>query len=232
MIAHALAAGLTGLALILLAVEPAGAEPDINNGRLIAVGGGSGGPQTACFSCHGVDGVGDGTGAFPRLASQGAFYMYKQLKDYAAESRPNDIMTPIAQALTDAEMEDVAAYYASVDAEYLPPPDADPILLQHGGALAAVGSQEKGVQACVSCHGPGGTGMPPSFPYLAGQYTSYMELQFQLWQGGIRRNDPLDVMADIAMRLSQQDIRAVSLYFETVRPPVRRGAGRLDAPTE
>src|SRR3546814_12067246 len=112
-------------------------------------------------------------------------YMYKQLLDYASGARPNAIMSPIAKALTQAQMEDVSAYYASIEeAPYFPPPEVDGLTLQHGGRLSAVGSAEKGIQACVNCHGPAGTGMPPSFPYLAGQYANYIQLEFREWQIG------------------------------------------------
>src|SRR3546814_1012185 len=77
--------------------------------------------------------------------------MYKQLLDYASGARPNAIMSPIAKALTQAQMEDVSAYYASIeDAPYFPPPEVDGLTLQHGGRLSAVGSAEKGIQACVN----------------------------------------------------------------------------------
>lgn len=203
----------------------------IANGRAVAVGATQGGasqatqPQ-ACFTCHGLHGAGDGTGAFPRISGQPAFYLFKQLADYASGARPNAIMTPIAQALTVQEMEDVAAYYAAqTDAPYHPPTQTfDPLLIQQGGALSAIGSAEKGIQACVNCHGPNGTGMGPVYPYLAGQYASYTELQLQLWQRGERKNDPLNVMADIARRMSPRDIQAVAAYFASMRPPGARTA--------
>lgn len=195
------------------------AEPDIANGRAIAMGGGPGGPQTACFTCHGAGGEGDAAAGFPRLAGQSGFYLYKQLQDYAYGTRPNDIMTPIAQALSRADMEDVAAFYSALhDTPYATAPDTDPEQLQRGGQLSAVGAREQGIQACVNCHGPGGVGMPPSFPSLAGQHATYTELTLRQWQEGVRRNDPLGVMAEIARRMSEEDIRAVAQYFAHVRP--------------
>lgn len=192
------------------------ADPAV--GRAIVVGGKTS-TITPCFSCHGLDGIGDGTGAFPRLAGQAAFYLYKQLIDYASGARPNDIMAPIARQLTEQQMEDVAAYYSSRKALYFPPSEVDPKVLEHGRHIAEQGLEEGDVQACVFCHGPNGAGNPPSFPYLAGQYAPYTELQMRFWKENIRQNDPLDVMRDIAKRLSEEDVRAVALYFETVRPP-------------
>lgn len=210
------------LAAVLLiplnAAMAATEQADPKAGRAIVVGG-KDSTITPCFSCHGLDGIGDGTGAFPRLAGQAAFYLYKQLIDYASGARPNDIMAPIARQLTEQQMEDVAAYYASRKAPYFPPPQVEPKVFERGRHIAEKGLEDANVQACVFCHGPNGAGNPPSFPYLAGQYAPYTELQMWLWKENIRQNDPLDVMRNIAKHLSEEDVRAVALYFETLRSP-------------
>jgi cytochrome c553 len=201
-------------------VYPGGSRPDIANGRFVVVGGAAEGTATACFRCHGLQGAGDPTGAFPRLADQSAWYLFKALQDYATERRHNPIMTPIAKALTTGQMEDVAAYYAAIeDAPYPPPPEVDPQVLQMGGALSAIGAAEQGVQACVNCHGPEGAGMPPTYPYLAGQHAPYLELQLRLWKEGKRGGDPLNVMKNISERMTDEQIEAVSLYFASLRLP-------------
>lgn len=194
----------------------------LETGRLVAMGGAEqGGSGMACITCHGAEGQGDGSGAFPRLAGLPGWYMYKQLVDYAAGARPNDVMTGVAQRLTEYEMEAVSAYYAAIDAPYAPVPGmADQALLQWGGQLGAVGSAEKGIPACVNCHGPSGTGNPPSVPYLAGQYANYMVYQLQLWREGVRDNDAMGVMSSIASKMTDEDMRAVSEYYARVRPAV------------
>ena len=88
-----------------------------------------------------------------------------------------------------------------------PPPETDPRLLQRGGALAAIGSIDTGVQACAECHGPEGLGRPPDVPYLAGQFANYARLQLEEWMRGERANDRFGVMRNIAMRLSREDRR-------------------------
>ena len=192
------------------------ANPNPLAGRSVVVGG-TNAKVTPCFPCHGLDGVGDGSGAFPRLTGQPAFYLYKQLMDYASGSRPNAIMSPIAKELDPQQMLDVAAYYATLKAPYRPPPEVDPQLLEQGRRLADPDQAEPD-QACAYCHGDNGKGMGPSFPYLAGQYAPYTEFQLQLWQRKQRRNDPFNVMAHIARRLNDDDIKALALYFETLRP--------------
>lgn len=196
-------------------------------GRLVAMGGSeAGGSGMACIACHGVNGEGDGSGAFPRLAGQSGWYMYKQLIDYASGARPNAVMSGISQRLTEREMEAVSVYYAALDAPYAPVVgDIDGETLQWGGQLAAVGSAERGIPSCANCHGPSGAGLPPSVPYLAGQYANYMTHQLQLWADGVRDNDAMDVMSSIAERMTEEDMRAVSEYYARVRPPEPDDAG-------
>ena len=194
-------------------------------GRLVAMGGAQNAASgMACLTCHGGQGKGDGSGAFPRLTGQAAWYTYKQLNDYASGARPNEVMSGIAQMLTEREREAVAMYYAVVQAP-IPEPlgEVDQGLLEWGGQLAAVGSVEKGIPACVNCHGPQGTGNPPSVPYLAGQYANYMSYQLQLWQEGVRDNDPMNVMSAIADKMSEEDMHAVSEYYRRVHNPETTG---------
>ncbi|MEL6565184.1 MAG: c-type cytochrome [Pseudomonadota bacterium] len=191
-------------------------------GRLVAMGGAeNGGSGMACITCHGGAGEGDGSGAFPRLTGLPGWYSYKQLNDYASGARPNQIMSGVAQRLTEREREAVSAYYAAMRAPHVPTLGAvDQGLLQWGGQLAAVGSAERGIPACVNCHGAQGTGNPPSVPYLAGQYADYMVYQLELWKDGVRDNDAMNVMSAIAEKMSTEDMRAVSEYYARVANPL------------
>jgi cytochrome c553 len=225
--AVAAAALLLGAGFAAALAQPApidvtGARPDertIAAGRAVAAGAGGQGQAGACFRCHGFDGAAQAAAAFPALAGQSAEYLHEQLKAYASGRRPNAIMGPIASALAEQQMRSVAAYYA---AQPDPPqdgrPGGDPALLQWGGVLSAIGSAEAGVQACQNCHGPAGTGMPPMYPRLAGQPQAYLAAQLRAWKSGERPGDPpYHFMANIAKRLADRDIEAVSLYFASVR---------------
>jgi cytochrome c553 len=196
------------------------ADSDVNNGRWIAIGGFyDKAGRIACARCHGLEGSGDSAGAFPRLTDQSAWYLYKALKDFAGGLRSNAVMQFVALAMTDAEMADVAAYYAAIkDSPYPPPPGADPQVLQIGGAIAAIGILDQGVPACVTCHGEDGVGAAPVYPYLAGQFAPYLEHQLLLWKSGMRDGDPLNIMELIASNMTDDQIRAVSLYFASLRP--------------
>jgi cytochrome c553 len=216
-------AALLGLlAASCLSSSALGQTPDFEAGRAVVVGG-EDGSLTPCFMCHGLDGVGDFAGAFPRLTGQAAFYLYKQLIDYASEGRPHDVMTPIARRMSDPQMANVAFYYSKLDEPYARRPEVEPEVLARGRRIAEDGLPKADVQACNFCHGADGAGDPPLFPYLAGQYAPYAELQMQLFKRGIRTSDPLGVMRDIAAKLSGQDIRALALYYEWLRPGAGNG---------
>ena len=191
---------------------------DMNAGRAVAVGGEreAGG---SCVSCHGIDGAGDGSGAFPRLGGQPAWYLYRALQDYAAGQRPNAAMTPIARGLTDRQMQDVAAWFAAQAAPIPAAPTPAPRVTQMGAALHAVGAPDRGVAACSGCHGQRGEGGPPGVPALAGQYAGYTALQLRLWRHDARGPGAMAVMPGIAKGMTEEEIDAVALWFASLRAP-------------
>lgn len=196
--------------------SPAVKEADLKAGELIAKEGTKAG-ATACFACHGMKGRENLSGAFPRIASQPAMYLSSQLKDYATGVRPNDVMEPIAKALTEEERENVAAYYASLDLDSKSiAKKAKAADIKRGETLAVVGDAKIRMQACNNCHGPGGIGMAPAIPYIAGQFGSYIEAQLKAWKEGRRKNSP-GQMLDISQRLDEKDIAALAAYFEQVQ---------------
>lgn len=208
------------LLLLIGTAPPAAAGPrEVALGRQIAEGAVLPEEKT-CSHCHGVLGIGRPEEETPRLAGQPRFYLHKQLDDFASGIRFSEKMTPVARALTPAQRQAVAAYYASLySIPYPEAPYGDPALVQLGGVLSAIGDLDRDIRACEICHADAGVGIPPSFPYLAGQYAYYTERQLLLWKAGIRRNDPLEVMAEIAERLEEEEILALALYFARIRPP-------------
>jgi cytochrome c553 len=176
-----------------------------------------------CAQCHAFNGISDASGAFPRVAGQSAYYLAEQLRDFASRMRSNAFMTPIAKALTADDIADVAAYYSGLDAPFLPLRKPDEALVKAGEQLAKVGNESRRIQACDNCHGPGGAGEPPTLPYLAGQYATYIAFELRMWQRGYRKNSP-DGMAVVARALDEREIAAVAAYYQQVR-----GAGALPA---
>ena len=186
-------------------------------GEVIARNGTQAG-ATACIACHGTREEEPKTDSFPRLFNQSRYYIVNQLKDYATGVRANAVMGPIAKALTDEEKENVAAYYSEI---LFPSPKvkkASAVVLKRGEVLAMTGDAKLEIQGCNNCHGPGGVGLAPAIPALAGQYANYTESQLKAWKNGTRKNSSSQ-MLEIAKKLSDKDIQALALYFKQV--PVR-----------
>jgi cytochrome c553 len=125
-------------------------------------------------------------------------------------------MSPIARALSADDAEDVAAYFASVDAVFPPLAKIDPDIAKKGKELAETGNPTKGIPACGACHGAGGRGEPPAIPYLAGQYAQYTAFELRMWRQGFRGNSP-EAMALFAGKLDDQEMAAVAAYYQQVR---------------
>jgi cytochrome c553 len=185
---------------------------DVERGRSIAMqGDGQGGAP--CLACHGLDGAGNAGAAFPRLAGLDAGYLRKQLLDYRDGRRSNAVMAPNVARMSDQQIEDVSAYYASLE---VPPPAATGATAEQlalGETLVERGDWDNYVVPCKTCHGPGSQGVGETFPALAGQHASYLSQQLQAWKAGTRRNDSNDLMLAIAARLSDEQIAAVSAYL-------------------
>lgn len=209
------AAAVASVAWVARALpESAIRQPDLGRGARIAAQGVAPGVPD-CAQCHAYNGGSNGTGAFPRVAGQSAWYLAEQLRDYASGARLNAVMGPIAKALSSDDIADVTAYYASVKAPYLPMGSPNPALIKRGERLAKIGDAARKLQSCDNCHGPGGAGEPPAIPYLAGQYARYIALQLTMWQRGSRNSRP-DAMAEVAKRLDTGEIAAVAAYFQQV----------------
>jgi cytochrome c553 len=192
-------------------------QPDAKHGAVIVAQGTAAGAPP-CAQCHAFNGVSDASGAFPRLAGQSGYYLATQLRDFASGVRASAIMSPIAKALSPADVGDVAAYFASVNAPFLPLKAPDAALVERGEELAKAGGPER--LHCDNCHGPGGSGEPPVIPYLAGQYAHYIAFTLQMWRIGFRKNSP-DAMGVIANKLDDQGIAAVAAYYQQVNSPLR-----------
>lgn len=204
---------LVGLGLLALPLSASAADL----GATIAKQGNDKG-ATACISCHGADGSGQGAAGFPRLAGLSADYMAKQLRDLRGDARNNATMNPIAGALSDEEIEAVAKHYADMEPPREAPGSGDVAKdrLTRGKAIAERGIWDKGVPACTSCHGPDGRGVGATFPALAGQHAGYIRAQLNAWQSGDRANDPNRLMDVVAERLTGNQAAAVAAYFASL----------------
>ena len=174
------------------------------------------GAAIACASCHGMEGAGNSAAGYPALAQMPQAYFTKQIADFKSGTRSNAVMSPIAKALTPEDAEAAANFYAGLPRPQSPSAPADAGLVARGESLAINGAWDRGLPACFKCHAPGGTGVAPSFPPIAGQHVGYTVSQLQAWKTGTRTNDPLSLMKTVAEKLSDDDMRAVAAYLATL----------------
>ena len=199
LIVVALAALFAGPVLAEEAKGPA--KPDAAKGATIA--------GQVCAACHTSDGS-RGIATNPILQGQHADYLVKQLAEFKSGKRDNAIMKPMASTLSDDDMRNVAAFYASKTAKPGAAKNKDTIEL--GRKIWRGGIADKQVPACAGCHGPAGAGMPAQYPRLGGQHQEYVQPELVLFRSGKRANSPQ--MATIAARMSDAEIAAVSDYVE------------------
>lgn len=194
---------LLGLALMTsLMMAPAHAAGDAAAGRA---------KSATCVGCHGMDGNSPAP-AFPKLAGQHADYLYKQLQDYKSGQRANPTMMAMVANLSEADMRDLAAYYAeqTVSAGAAA---ADQVEL--GRTIYHAGIKAKGIAACAACHGPQGEGNPQAgFPRVSGQHAAYAVDQLQQFSRGARANDMASMMRTVAAKMNDAEMRAVAEYMQ------------------
>ncbi|NQD81093.1 cytochrome c4 [Pseudomonas sp. CrR14] len=165
-----------------------------------------------CGACHGVDGNSP-VANFPKLAGQGERYLLKQMQDIKSGARPVVEMTGMLDPLSDQDMADIAAYYA---AQKTIVGAADPKLVERGEGLFRGGKLAEGMPACIGCHSPDGSGIATAgYPHLGGQHADYTAKQLTAFREGERSNDGDSmIMRDIAAKLSNKDIEALSAYIQ------------------
>jgi len=191
----------------IAAEEKKAAKPDPAKGEAIFTGGDSSRNIVACVSCHGA--AGNSTIVQnPKLAGQHEAYIIKQLENFRSPDRNNPIMTPIAKALTEEDMKNIAAFLTA----QAPKPGAakNKDTVEFGKKIYRGGIAEKSVPACAGCHSPDGAGIPAQFARLAGQHQEYTAAQLVNFRSGARKNSPQ--MVTIGKRLSDDEIQAVSDY--------------------
>lgn len=188
-----LAASLSGL---LALVAPASAEAPA--------------AAATCTACHGADGNSVNP-IWPKLAGQGAPYILAQIKAFQSGARENASMAPMVASLAEDDAQAIAAYYAAQSTRIESAGDAD---VSAAEKLYRGGDAERGIPACMACHGPTGAGNGPArYPSLSGQHAQYTALQLKAYRDGSRATDPQGMMRAIAARLSDADIDRLAAYL-------------------
>ncbi len=224
------AAIVASIALVAMAIGVAlAATPqfdDLRNQKPIHGDAVAGATKAApCAACHGSNGVAAAP-TFPNLAGQSATYLYVQLRAFKDGSRTGAVMQPLAKALTDQDMRNLAAHFASLPARAA---TQKALKSPRGSILFHDGDVAKGVPPCQGCHGVDGRGPRPdptstapqpawsTFPHLAGQNAPYLLKQLQAYRDGTRIGTSNDkVMRGVARNLSAADMRALADYASTL----------------
>ena len=169
-----------------------------------------------CVACHGADGNSQ-LAMYPKLAGQHAKYIEKQLRDLklgmtsnGKQGRMDPVMSGMAMPLSEQDMKDLGAYYASLPISHNTTPEN---VVEAGKVLYTAGDAERGLTACIACHGPRGNGTELSgFPKISGQHADYIKAQLEKFRDGSRGNDMNAMMRDIAKKLTDEDIDTLSKY--------------------
>lgn len=152
-----------------------------------------------CLGCHGVAGYRNAYPSYrvPKLGGQKAAYLVAAIKGYREGTRPHPTMAAQATSLSDQQVEDIAAYLASVSAE----------------TVAAGGSRAQSLAqaaTCTACHGENGISLSPTWPTLAGQHEDYLVHALNQYRDGTRKDA---VMAPMAAALSDDDVALLAKYY-------------------
>lgn len=178
----------------LLIVQPALAEGDPEKGKQIGY---------SCLGCHGIEGYRNMYPSYrvPRLGGQKAAYLVVALNGYRNGMREHPTMVAQAQSLSEQDIEDVAAYLATLGAE----------TVEAGGGEAPAFDK---AATCTACHGQNGIGASPVWPTLAGQHEDYIVHALNQYRDGTRK-DP--VMSPMAAPLTDADVKQLAAYFSGLK---------------
>lgn len=209
----------TMLTIAVIATLPASSCTTVNRSRELAD---PGVPARTiavqvCSNCHGVDGNSPSPN-FPSLAAQKEAYLVEQLGAFRKHSRSDpagfEYMWGLSRHLTDEQIGGLAAYFASQTVRPITYATGNPRLLDAGKAIFTGGVPEKGIPACVTCHGPDGLGMA-QFPRIANQYADYIVKQLMVFQRTDERPEAA-VMKVVAHDLTRENMEAVASYLEAL----------------
>jgi len=171
---------------------------------------------TVCSACHGADGNSIVNPLWPSLAGQHAGYVARQLEAFRSGERPDggSGMQAMAMTLPAEDSLDVAAWFAS---QPVTPKGADPALVERGQRIYRGGIPDRGVAACISCHGPGGQGNPlAGYPRVSHQHAAYLAKTLRDYRSGDRTSDSElnQMMRNTAEFLLDDEIEALANYMQ------------------
>ena len=181
---------IAAFAAALVLAGAAQAEGDVARGAKLGY---------TCLGCHGIEGYRNAYPSFrvPKLGGQKTAYLVAALQGYRDGTRTHTTMNAQARSLTDQDIEDVSAYFATLGTE----------TVLAGGTQ---GASFEAAATCAACHGQNGISMSPMWPTLAGQHEDYLVHALKQYRDGGRKNP---VMMPLAAALTDTDIKLLAEYF-------------------
>ena len=192
------------------AVAAKPAKPDLAKGE--AIMNATPANSQSCASCHNADGN-SAIAANPKLAQQHPEYILKQLQDFKSGKRKSAIMKPLASALSEEDMRNVAWFVGTKKVKPGFAKEKDLVAL--GEKIYRGGIGERQIPACAGCHSPNGAGIPAQYPRLGGQHADYTTVQLNQFRDGTRQNSLQ--MTGVAAKLNDREIKAVADYIAGLR---------------
>jgi cytochrome c553 len=163
-----------------------------------------------CYGCHGENGNSTDP-QYPKLAGQYGIYIAKQIRNYLASTRSHQVMSGMAASVSDEDLADIAAYFASQPMMKGDHPSSNKI----GKNLFENDDLSRMQVRCNSCHGATGKGQNPGnpvYPVIGGQHKDYLLAQLLNFRKGVRNNSPGGVMNITVHRLSDAELEALADY--------------------
>jgi cytochrome c553 len=175
----------------------------------------------ACVTCHGKEGRATNAGYFPRIAGKPEGYLFNQLKNFREGRRRNQAMNHLTKHMSDDYLLDIAGYFSALDVPYPPAPAHGLSAQQQQAAeqLVFKGAPERQIPACASCHGSAMAGRLPAMPGLLTLPADYLIGQLGAWRTGLRAAAAPDCMADVAKRLTHEEISVVAHWLSAQSLP-------------
>lgn len=169
------------------------------------------GKAATCGACHGPDGNSINP-QWPKIAGQGAKYLYEQLAAFKSAARKDPIMQGQVANLSDQDLRDLAAWFALKEQK---PGVASPASVKVAEKVYRAGDFERGIAACAGCHGPKGLGNPAAgYARIGGQHAQYTAAQLKLFRSGERKHSAnAQMMTAVANKLTDVEIDALSSYI-------------------
>ena len=149
-----------------------------------------------CRTCHGLDGYAKVPIA-PHIGGEPASYIAEQLTAFRDGRRQHEMMSVVAASLTDSQIADLAAWYAS-----------------HTASATLNGDPADAPELCSGCHGVDGIAVIDNAPNLTGETNIYIDTQLKAFRSGKRTHEATSA---IAADSTDEEIRAAADGYASVK---------------